>query len=187
LGRRLSPASFSGRSTGEAGSIDSGGLRREPLRPTPPAGPRAHTGLVRAVGLDIGSRRIGVAVSDGAGAVATPYEVVTRSGDRAVDHARIAGLVAEVDADVVVVGLPLSLDGSMGPAARSIIEEADELRASLPVAVAVVTWDERLSTVEAERSLLAGGVRGRKRRRVVDQVAATVILQSWLDAGRPRG
>jgi putative Holliday junction resolvase len=119
--------------------------------------------------------------------VATPYEVVARSDDRAVDHARIAALVAEVEADVVVVGLPLSLDGSTGPAARSIIEEADELRARLPVAVAVVTWDERLSTVEAERSLLAGGVRGRKRRRVVDQVAATVILQSWLDAGRPRG
>jgi putative holliday junction resolvase len=141
----------------------------------------------RAVGLDIGSRRIGVAVSDGVGAVATPYEVVTRSGDRTVDHARIAALVAEAEADVVVVGLPLSLDGSMGPAARSIIEEADELRTRLPVAVAVVTWDERLSTVEAERSLRAGGVSGRKRRRVVDQVAATVILQSWLDAGRPRG
>ncbi|MGH9111017.1 MAG: Holliday junction resolvase RuvX [Acidimicrobiales bacterium] len=141
----------------------------------------------RAIGLDIGSRRIGVAVSDSEGTVATPYEVVTRAGDRAVDHARIVALVAEAEAGVVVVGLPLSLDGSIGPAARSILEESDELRAELPVAVEVVTWDERLSTVEAERSLRAGGVTGRKGRRVVDQVAATVILQSWLDAGRPRG
>jgi putative holliday junction resolvase len=141
---------------------------------------------MRAIGLDIGTRRIGVAVSDSAGTVATPYEVVTRSGDRAVDHRRIVELVAEVEADVVVVGLPLSLDGSIGPAARSILDEADELRAHLPV-VSLVTWDERLSTVEAERSLRAGGVGGRKGRQVVDQVAATVILQSWLDAGRPRG
>ncbi|HKA85990.1 MAG TPA: Holliday junction resolvase RuvX, partial [Acidimicrobiales bacterium] len=74
--------------------------------------------------------------------------------------------------------------GSVGPAARAILDETDELRTRLPVGV--VTWDERLSTVEAEQRLRAAGVRGRKGRRVVDQVAATVILQSWLDAGRPR-
>jgi putative holliday junction resolvase len=140
--------------------------------------------VARAVALDIGTRRVGVALSDSGGAVATPYETVTRSGDPARDHRRIAALVDEAGAEVVVVGLPLSLDGSIGPAARSILDETDELRARLPVGV--VTWDERLSTVEAQRRLRAVGVKGPKGRRVVDQVAATVILQSWLDAGQPR-
>ena len=141
--------------------------------------------MSRAVALDIGTRRIGVALSDSGGTVATPYEVVQRAGDRARDHGRIAALVEEAGAEVVVVGLPLSLDGTMGPAARAILDEVDELRAALPVQV--VTWDERLSTVEAERSLRVMGVKKGNRRRVVDQVAATVILQSWLDAGQPRG
>jgi putative Holliday junction resolvase len=139
--------------------------------------------VARAVALDIGTRRIGVALSDSAGTVATPYEVVTRSGDRSRDHERIAALVDEAGATIVVVGLPLSLDGSLGPAAQTILAEVDELRTAL--AVPVVTWDERLSTVEAERSLRAMRVRKGRHRRVVDQVAATVILQSWLDAGQP--
>jgi putative Holliday junction resolvase len=125
-----------------------------------------------------------VALSDSAGTVATPYDVLIRSGDRGSDHGRIAELVADAGAEIVVVGLPLSLDGSVGPAARGILAETDELRARL--AVGVVNWDERLSTVEAQQRLRAAGVRGRRGRRVVDQVAATVILQSWLDAGQPR-
>jgi putative pre-16S rRNA nuclease len=141
--------------------------------------------VARAVALDIGTRRIGIALSDSAGTVATPYEVVTRSGDRSRDHRRIAALVEEAGAGIVVVGLPLSLDGSTGPAAQTILAEVDELRAALPVDV--VTWDERLSTVEAERSLRAMRVRKGRHRQVVDQVAATVILQSWLDAGQPEG
>jgi putative Holliday junction resolvase len=139
--------------------------------------------VARAVALDIGTRRIGVALSDSGGTVATPYEVVTRSGDRSTDHRRIAALVKEAGAAVVVVGLPLSLDGSVGPAAQAILAEVDELRGVLPVSV--VTWDERFSTVEAQRSLHAMRVRKGRHRRVVDQVAATVILQSWLDAGQP--
>ena len=140
--------------------------------------------MSRALGLDIGTRRIGVALSDSAGTVATPYEVVDRSGERARDHRRIAALVDEAGAEVVVVGMPLSLDGSVGPAAQAVLDEIDQLRGV--VAAEIVTWDERLSTVQAERSLRAGNVRKGKRRRVVDQVAATVILQSWLDAGQPR-
>jgi putative Holliday junction resolvase len=140
--------------------------------------------VTRALGLDLGARRIGVALSDSGGVLATPYEVVERTGDRGRDHARVAALVEETGAEVVVVGLPLSLDGTVGPAARAVLEEVEELRATLPVEV--VTWDERLSTVEAERSLRAAGVRTGRHRRIVDQVAATVILQSWLDAGRPR-
>ena len=141
--------------------------------------------MTRAVALDMGTRRIGVALSDSNGTVATPYEVVQRSGDRERDHRRIGALVDEAEAEVVVVGLPFSLDGSIGPSARAILDEVDQLRATLPVEV--VTWDERLTTVEAERSLRVMGVKKGNRRRVVDQVAATVILQSWLDAGQPRG
>jgi putative holliday junction resolvase len=140
--------------------------------------------VTRAVALDLGTRRIGVALSDSGGSVATPYETVHRSGDRERDHRRIAQLVDEAGAEVVVVGLPLSLDGSVGPAARAILHEVDERGAT--VGAEVVTWDERLSTVQAERSMQAMGVRKGDRRRIVDQLAATVILQSWLDAGEPR-
>jgi putative holliday junction resolvase len=137
----------------------------------------------RALGLDLGERRIGVALCDSAGTLATPYEVLQRTGDHARDHRRIAELVDEAGAVAVVVGMPLSLDGSVGPAARAVEAEVAELREHLLVPVEV--WDERLSTVEATRRLRNAGVSGRKRRHVIDQVAATVILQSWLDATRP--
>jgi putative Holliday junction resolvase len=140
--------------------------------------------LSRALALDLGSRRVGVAVSDGAGRVATPYDTITRSGSRVRDHERVATLVTEVGAEVVVVGLPLSLDGSRGPAADAVAGEVEELREALTVDV--LTWDERLSTVQAERSLREMGVRRRRKSQVVDRLAATVILQSWLDAGGPR-
>lgn len=133
----------------------------------------------RAVGLDLGDRRIGVALSDRDGTVALPLEVVERTGDTARDHRRLAEIVAEADADVVVVGLPLSLDGSAGPAARKVRAEVDLLDRLFDVPV--VTWDERLSTVEAARSLRAAGVTARAQRAVIDKVAASVILQGWLD------
>ena len=116
--------------------------------------------------------------------MATPYEVVTRSGDEGRDHARIVALADEVGAVFVVVGLPLSLDGTVGPAARAVLEETERLAAV--AGREVHTFDERLTTVTAERSLRRQGVGGRSRRRVVDQVAATVILQAWLDAGARR-
>lgn len=134
---------------------------------------------MRTVGLDLGSRRIGVAVSDSGGRLATPYEVVERCGDPAADRSRLAAIVAEVGAEQVVVGLPLSNDGSDGPAATAARAEAEEL--SRILAVPVEVHDERFTTVSAHRSLAAGGVKGRRRRRVVDQVAASVMLQSWLD------
>ncbi|MFN0091366.1 MAG: Holliday junction resolvase RuvX [Acidimicrobiales bacterium] len=135
---------------------------------------------MRALGLDLGSRRIGVALSDSGGRVATPFTVLERSGDRARDHRRVAQLVAEAEAEAVVVGLPLSLSGSVTAAARAALAEAEELAST--VGVAVHTYDERLSTVSAERSLRAQNLRGPARRRVVDQVAAAVMLQAWLDA-----
>jgi putative holliday junction resolvase len=140
---------------------------------------------LRALGVDLGSRRIGVALSDSAGTLATPYEVVVRCGDEARDHQRLAALAEEAGAKVVVVGLPLSLDGSEGPAARHAKEEADRL--AKVVGVPVERFDERLTTVSAERDLRAGGLRSRARRQVVDKVAAAVMLQSWLDARRREG
>lgn len=134
------------------------------------------------LGIDLGSKRIGIALSDSAGSMATPYEVVHRSGDRRRDHRRIAELAAEAEAEALVVGLPLSLDGSDGAAARKARKEAAELgRATgLPVEL----WDERLTTVTADRDLMALDLRAGERRRMVDKVAASVMLQGWLDHRR---
>ncbi len=137
---------------------------------------------MRALGIDLGSKRIGVSLSSGS--MATPYEVVLRSGSHERDHREIGRLAEEAGAELLVVGLPLSLDGSKGPAATAVEAEVEDLR--VQVGLPVELWDERLSTVEATRRLGAAGVRGRKRRHVIDQVAATVILQSWLDANLPR-
>jgi putative Holliday junction resolvase len=97
----------------------------------------------------------------------------------------VAAIVTESGAQRVVVGLPVSLDGRRGPAARSAGEEASALAELLgPQGVDVETFDERLTTVSAERQLVEAGRRGRARRQVIDQVAATVMLQAWLDAHR---
>ena len=140
----------------------------------------------RAVGIDLGDRRIGVAASDRDRTLAHPEQVVVRSGDLARDHEAIAGIVAELDAVVVVVGLPLSLSGRGGPAARKIADETESLRSRL--AVPVVAQDERLSTVEATRRRAEARPRRArqptaKRRPVVDDLAAAVLLQAWIDGG----
>jgi putative Holliday junction resolvase len=135
----------------------------------------------RVLGLDLGSRRIGLAVSSGS--LATPHSVLERNRDRAADHAAIATLVDELGVERVVVGLPLSLDGKMGPAARAVADEVQQLGDVL--AVPVETYDERLTTVTADRSLSSLGLSGQARRRVVDKVAAAVILQAWLDRSSP--
>ena len=129
------------------------------------------------LGLDLGSKRIGVAL--GTGAVAIPYEVV----ERGRHVSRILELLEDTGAEVVVVGLPFSLDGSKGPAARAVEAEVEELRTQLPVAIEV--WDERFSTVSAHQSLMDQKMKADARRRVVDKVAAAVMLQSWLDAQTP--
>jgi putative Holliday junction resolvase len=131
---------------------------------------------LKALGLDLGSKRIGVALS--AGTIATPYEVVERGNDRA----RIIELVEETGVDIVVVGLPYSLDGSKGKAAQLIEAEVEELRTALPVPIDL--WDERFTTVTAHQSLMDRKMKADARRRVVDKVAAAVMLQSWLDARR---
>lgn len=134
---------------------------------------------MKVVGLDLGTVRIGVAVSDPGGIIASPHTVFVRSASEKKDHRALAELIGELGAERVVVGLPLSLDGGLGPAAQKIQAEVDRLTEVL--GVPVDTWDERFSTVTAERSLREGKVNRRARREKVDKVAAAVILQSWLD------
>ncbi len=134
---------------------------------------------MKVVGLDFGSRRIGVAVSDPAGVLASPRVVLERGRDHDTDHRAIAAIVEEVGAERVIVGLPLSLDGGDGPAARLVRRELDELARALPVPVEA--HDERFSTVSADRALIRTGLKAPARRKVVDRVAAAVLLQSWLD------
>lgn len=143
----------------------------------PDAGDRARVG--RVLGLDLGSKRIGVAVSDRSGLIASPFTVLQRSGSERRDHEAIAKLVLEEECERVVVGLPLSLDGSMGRAAKSAVAEVGRL--ATVVNVPVETYDERLTTVSAERALMEAKMRADARRRVVDKVAAAVMLQSWID------
>ena len=134
---------------------------------------------MRAIGIDLGEKRIGVAISDSSGNLATPYEVVLRTGDRAQEHRQIRAIVEEVEAEIVVVGLPLSLDGSEGKAAKAAREEAKAIGqiVSLPLEM----HDERFTTVEAERLLKEQGLKAPERRKVVDKVAAAILLQAWRD------
>lgn len=137
------------------------------------------------VGIDLGERRIGVAVSDSAGTVASPRCTIHRSGDREADRSRLVDLVAETGAAILVVGLPVSLDGRRGPAARAAEEEAAALAQLLrPRGVEVETYDERFTTVSAGRRLSEAGHSERSRRSVIDQAAAAEMLQAWLDAHR---
>ncbi len=138
----------------------------------------------KALAVDLGSRRIGLAVSDRSGSMAFPHSVIERSDDPGADVAAIARAVSETGATTVVVGLPLSLDGTDGPAARQARDQAKELVDVIDGAQ-VVLFDERLTTVSAQAALVAAGRRGRDQRAVLDSAAAAVLLQSWLDAGRP--
>ena len=137
---------------------------------------------MRALGIDLGSKRIGVALSDSNGMMATPYEVVARSGSREADHRRIGALAEEAGAECLVVGLPLSHSGSVGRAAQSALDEAEEL--AVATGLPVEMWDERLTTVSAHRDLSAMEMNAGARRRVVDKVAASIMLQAWLDHRR---
>lgn len=134
---------------------------------------------MRVLALDLGSKRVGVAVSDRSGTIASPLTVLQRSGRLRLDHERIKALVEEEEAVLVLVGLPLSMDGSVGKAAQAALREVQAL--ATVVGVPVETFDERLTTVTADRMLMEFGMRAEDRRKVIDKVAAAVILQSWLD------
>ncbi len=139
----------------------------------------------RAVGVDLGAKRIGIAVSDSGGLMATPRGTLNRTRDAARDRRTLVDLVVEEEAVIVVVGHPLSLDGTRGPAARAAEDEAAALTVLLQDRdVAVELFDERLTTVSAHQALRAGGTKGRNQRAVVDQTAAAVMLMAWLDGRR---
>jgi putative Holliday junction resolvase len=138
----------------------------------------------RALGVDLGVRRIGLALSDPSRTVASPHEVLRRSGDAAADRRTIVELAREVGAGVIVVGFPLSLSGKTGPAARAALDEVEAMRA-IAGDIEIVLHDERLTTVTAERALIEGGVRRDARRQVIDKVAAAVMLQAWLEQAQP--
>lgn len=137
------------------------------------------------LGVDVGSVRVGVARSDPDGVLATPVETVARRPDGG-DLQRIGQLAQECDAFEVVVGLPVGMSGTEGPAAAAARKYAVAVAELIrPVSVRLV--DERLTTVTAQQSLRKAGVAGRRHRAVIDQVAAVVILQSALDAERASG
>lgn len=136
----------------------------------------------RYLGIDVGAVRVGVAVCDPDGVLATPLVTVPRDAGGGSDLRAIAGLVAEHEAVGVVVGLPRTLAGREGPAAEAARAFAAALAGVLDVPVELS--DERLTTVVATQQLRERGVKGRKQRAVVDQAAAVAILQGWLDAHR---
>jgi putative Holliday junction resolvase len=136
------------------------------------------------MGLDVGSKTIGVAISDELGIAANPVTTVSRRGT-AADAQAIAHLAGEREVTAVVVGWPLELSGQAGPRARRVQVFIDALRAELPERIEMHTWDERFSTVAVERVLLEADLSRRRRRQVVDRQAAAYILQGWLDARRP--
>lgn len=135
---------------------------------------------MRALGLDVGSHRIGVALSDDLKITAQPFVVLAVQGGRDVVD-RIRALCAEHEVDTIVIGLPLSMSGgdrgSSGVRARELAARLGEA-----VSAEIVLWDERFTTAQAERVLIEGNVRRADRRKVVDKIAAALILQGYLDA-----
>jgi putative Holliday junction resolvase len=130
---------------------------------------------MRRIALDVGEKTVGVATSDELGITASPRETLRRDG---TELERIVRLVETEGVGEVVVGLPVSLNGTLGPSAQRVLEFVEQLKPLLRVPV--VTWDERLTTAEAEKMLIAAETRRSKRRQVIDQIAATLILQNYM-------
>jgi putative Holliday junction resolvase len=144
----------------------------------------------RCLGVDLGERRIGLAVTDPSGVLASPHATLERADARADDHRAIVDAAVDVGATRIVVGLPRSLSGELGPAARSVLDEVAALTdVARRVGIEVDTYDERFSTMIAQRNLRAASPKRSKRQRAqresIDAAAAAVILQSWLDAHPP--
>jgi len=135
------------------------------------------------LGIDVGSVRVGIAGSDPTGMIASPLETLPRRDTRLL-WSRIAELAAERECALAVVGLPRRLDGSEGAAAADARTFAGELEARTGLTTEM--WDERFTTVAAERSMIEQGVRRRRRRESIDSVAASLMLQGWLEAQRNR-
>ncbi len=133
---------------------------------------------MRFMALDVGDKRIGIALSDASGLIASPKDTLYRKGlDRDIDQ--IVSMANSEEADEILVGMPISMDGTEGPQARKVAKFIQVL--SERVEIPVVPWDERLTTVAANRVLIEGNVSRKRRRHLVDKVAAAYILQSYLD------
>ena len=139
---------------------------------------------MRALGLDLGTKRIGLATSDISGLIATPHSTLNRSSSVRRDHENIARIVESEEVEIVVVGLPIQMNGELGPAAEAANREAAKLGTVLRVPV--IMFDERMTTVAADRALKEANISASRRREFVDRVAAAVMLQTWLDRGCPR-
>lgn len=137
---------------------------------------------MRALGLDLGTKTIGLAVSDELGITAQGLTTLERKNLKK-DLEALAERVEEYGVDRFVIGLPLNMDGSEGPRAEFTRKFGGQLENATKLPV--IYWDERLTTVAAHRVLSEADVSGRKRKQLIDQVAATLILQGWMDAQRP--
>ena len=135
---------------------------------------------MRVLGIDLGDKRIGVALSDPMGWTAQGLDVITGGGGSKGDIRRIREIAAKYEVEKVVVGLPLNMDGSSWPRAEKARDFASRLARAIGLPVEL--WDERLTTVEAERLLSEADMKRDKRRQVVDKMAAVLILQNYLDA-----
>jgi putative Holliday junction resolvase len=150
--------------------------------PPRPATPAPRQG--RVLGVDVGTTRVGLALSDPTGTLASPLETLRRAKNRS-DIDRLAALVVEHEVTEIVVGEPVHLSGASGASAQDANNYAQELADRIPD-VPVILIDERLSTVTAASHLRESGIDSRKQRPVIDQAAAVVILQQFLDSRRPR-
>ncbi len=136
---------------------------------------------MRIMGLDVGTKTIGVAVSDEMGWTAQGIETIKISSEQNITGLkRIKELVGEYDVEKIVVGLPKNMNGTIGPRGEACLEYADYLKRKLSMPVEM--WDERLTTMQAERVLISADVRRNKRKKVVDKMAAVMILQGYLDS-----
>ncbi len=135
---------------------------------------------MRIMALDLGTRTIGVAVSDVTGLIANGIETVRRTSPER-DFSRLEQLVAQWEIGEIVLGYPKNMNGTIGERAKVSEQFAEELKERFP-GISVVLWDERLSTVAAERVLIDADLQRKKRRKVIDMMAAVVILQNYLDS-----
>lgn len=135
---------------------------------------------MRIMGLDLGDKTIGVALSDPLGLTAQALEVVRRNGSLKDDLIRLKEIARANEVTRIVIGLPRNMNGTIGPRGELALEFTRQVEQSL--GLPAETWDERLSTVAAERVLLDANMRRKKRRQVIDKIAAAVILQNYLDA-----
>ena len=133
---------------------------------------------MRIIGLDIGDKRIGVAISDHMGWTAQGLETIENTGKNVV-HAKLQRIIDEYKPDKIIIGLPLNMNGSEGYRAELVKKFGEDIKTFYPGEI--IYWDERLTTVSAHRAMIDGGVRRKKRKQKVDQIAAILILQNYLD------